>query len=116
MPPWLARRPIVVASVVATAISAPSASSQARVNVEKYALAGLAAVSMIDQINEAVPMTTERDRRAGAANRIVPAPDPQAVDPDDQKKQSRPDEVELLFDRQRPVVAEGRAETKPAAK
>ena len=86
---------------VPTATRAPRASSQARVNGEKYAPVALLEVSMTEKASDA-PMTITRPmaRRTRSDRRVRMRRQ--------QQEQRRVDDVELLLDRQGPVVLEGR--------
>ena len=79
--------------------------SHARVGVEKYATAGSAPVARTEQQDERGPRARRRARRrpaadaAAAERRRTATPGPE---------QDRPDEVELLLDRERPEVLDRR--------
>ena len=91
------------ATVAATsAVSAPSPSSQARASVEKYAASGSDAVLTSDQANDAPVRTTSTARTQPAGQRAAPGQQ------HEHEQQRRPDQVELLLHRQRPVVLQRR--------
>ena len=83
----------------------PTPSSQARVSVEKYAVVGDSYVAHSDQRErDQAQHADEHERRRQAARAVLAARGP--GDPADQEQ--RPDEVELLLHRQRPVVLQRR--------
>ena len=85
-----------------TAISTPTPSSQLRASVEKYAPLGSAAVWCTDHASEMpTPTATRTDNRRSTT---ASTPRPRGEHHERERQQQRPDQVELLLDRQRPEV------------
>ncbi len=84
------------------------ASSQARAGVEKYAATGSTSVSQTPYTREARPRPASTQKTVCLRQRLLLDAGAAAAaatgQPDAAQQDQRPDEVELLLDRQRPVV------------